>query len=316
MRSFGRFTVVCLAVVVHFISTTRVASAGQKVVLGQVQLSFYAVVGAVIQEVLETLGHPVEVREGTHEAIFPVLGRGEVDLLVAAWLPGAHATYWAQHKDQAIELATLYDGARLFWAVPDYVPESLVRSVADLVKPDVTSRMTKTIRGIGAGSGLMMGSKKMMTEYGLEQAGYELVPGAPKDWIGNFEKAVVERRWVIMPLWRPQFLNQAYRVRPLEEPKRLLGGTDRAVLVATREFPSKFPARSVETLRRVSLGVDAVTEMDYTVNVEKKSPREAAKAWMAKNADRVQSWMGGNRRDRDARLLTPAQRSAREAVGR
>ncbi len=316
MRALRRWTSVCLVVTLSVIGATSVVAGEQKVVLGQIQLSFYAVAGAVIQGVLETLGHPVEVREGVHETIFPALGRGEVDLLAAAWLPGAHAIYWAQYKDQAIELATLYDGARLFWAVPDYVPESLVRSVDDLLKPDVASKMAKTIRGIGAGSGLMMGSKKMMTEYGLEQAGYELVPGPPKDWIGNFEKAVAERRWVIIPLWRPQFLNKAYRVRPLDEPKRLLGGTDRAVLVANKEFPNRFPAKTVDTLRRIDLGVDAVTEMDYMVNVERKSPREAAKVWMARNADRVQSWMGRNRGDRDTRLLTPSQGRAKEAVGR
>ena len=46
------------------------------VVLGQVYLSFYAVTGAVVHEVLERLGHTVEVREGPREQIFPLLGEG------------------------------------------------------------------------------------------------------------------------------------------------------------------------------------------------------------------------------------------------
>ena len=53
----------------------QVAQEGQLVTLGQVSLSFYAVTGAVVQEVLERLGHRVEVRQGLHEEIFPHSGR-------------------------------------------------------------------------------------------------------------------------------------------------------------------------------------------------------------------------------------------------
>jgi glycine betaine/proline transport system substrate-binding protein len=116
------------------------------VVMGQIDISFYAVAGVVVQDVLERLGHRVEVRTGSHGDIFPVLGRGELDLLVAAWLPSGHAEYWARYGGDAAQLATLYRGARLYWAVPPYVPADQVASVADLKKPDVARRMVKTIR--------------------------------------------------------------------------------------------------------------------------------------------------------------------------
>jgi glycine betaine/proline transport system substrate-binding protein len=268
----------------------RAQTAQVPVVLGQVGLSFYAVTGAVVQEVLERLGHRVEVREGAHEVIFPVVGRGEVDLLAAAWLPKGHATYWERYGDQALELAVLYDDARFFWGVPDYVPADLVRSVEDLAKPEVAARMERTIQGIGPGAGITVFSLQMMKEYGLEQAGYTFRTGTAADWIGAFERGAAERRWVILPTWQPQFLNQAYRIRPLEEPKGLLGTVDRAVLVAHKGFPAKVPPRTVAVLRRISLGVPAVTAMDHAVNVDKKTPREAARAWMAANAAVVEGW--------------------------
>ena len=125
-----------------------------KVVLGRISLSFYAVTGEVVQAVLERLGHKVEVKEGTHDVIFPLLAKGEVDLLNAAWLPNAHRVYWERHQQNLAELGTLYEGAQLFWAVPAYVPEAAVRSPADLAKPDVAAKMDKTIRSIGAGAGI------------------------------------------------------------------------------------------------------------------------------------------------------------------
>jgi probable HAF family extracellular repeat protein len=66
------------------------------IVLGQVTLSFYAVTGAVVHEVLERLGHSVEVRQGPHEEMFPLLGQGAIDLMAAVWLPEGHAAYWAR----------------------------------------------------------------------------------------------------------------------------------------------------------------------------------------------------------------------------
>ena len=106
--------------------------------LGQVSLSFYAVTGAVVHEILERLGHRVEVRQGPHEEIFPLLGaaadrrdgRG-----VAARRPCG--LLGAGMAPQAMEVATLYDGARFFWAVPRYVPANEVASIADLAKPSV-----------------------------------------------------------------------------------------------------------------------------------------------------------------------------------
>ncbi|HWQ39247.1 MAG TPA: glycine betaine ABC transporter substrate-binding protein, partial [Burkholderiales bacterium] len=146
------------------------------VALGHVDLSFYEVTAALIQLVLERLNYNVALKKGTHSQIYPQLGAGEIDLFVAAWLPHAHARYWEEYKADLVKITRLYGDAKLFWAVPDYVPASEVRAVADLLKPEVAARMDKTIRGPGADSGLMIGSKKIVEEYRLDAAGYRLVP--------------------------------------------------------------------------------------------------------------------------------------------
>ncbi|HEV8645868.1 MAG TPA: glycine betaine ABC transporter substrate-binding protein, partial [Burkholderiales bacterium] len=194
------------------------------VALGHVDLSFYEVTANVVQLILERLGYNVGVQKGSHGQIYPLLARGEVDLFVAAWLPNAHASYWEQYQNSTTKVTALYDDARLFWSVPDYVPASEVKSVADLRKPEVAAKMQKEIRGPGADSGLMIGSKKIVEAYGLGDMGYRLAPGRPADWIANFNDNVAAKRWFVMPLWQPQYLNKAYKMRILEEPKQLLGG--------------------------------------------------------------------------------------------
>jgi len=260
------------------------ANAGDRTVrLGQVGLSFYAVVGALVQEVLEKDGYTVEVTTGSHGDIFPKLGAGEVDILAAAWLPDGHAPLYAKVKDVTFIVGELYGDARLYWAVPDYVPADLVRSIDDLKKPDVAARMDKRIRGIGATSGLMVGAAKIREAYGLDAAGYEVIPGEAKDWIENFKQAVGEQRWLVMPLWQPQWMNAAYKVRVLDDPRGIYGKGDTAVLLGHETLKGKLAPGTLERLANIKLNVAAVTEMDLWVNVDGLTPRDAARTWLAAN---------------------------------
>lgn len=267
------------------------ANAGGFVTLGHVDLSFYEVTASLVQQVLERMGSNVAVKKGSHAEVYPLLGKGEVDLFVAAWLPNAHAQYWDEYKDSTVKVVALYEDARLFWAVPDYIPASEVGSVADLRKAQVAEKMQKEIRGPGADSGLMIGSKKIFAEYGLEESGYKLLPGKPADWLANFNEGIAAKRWFVMPLWQPQYLNKANKLRILDEPKKLLGGNDTAWLVAHKDLQSKVDARTWKALQRMSLSVRAVTEMDYMVNVQKMAPRDAARYWIGSHADTVSYWI-------------------------
>ena len=267
------------------------AQATNTIILGQVYLSFYAVTGAVVHEVLERLGYTVEVRQGPHEEIFPLLGNSSIDLMAAAWLPEGHRAYWEKYGQNAEEVAKLYDGARFFWAVPDYVPESEITSIDDLAKNSVTKHMTKTIQGIGAGATITANSQKVMHEYGLDALGYTLKPGTPEEWTETYNSAVAERRWIVFPTWTPQYLNRDGKLRPLRDPKGVFGGVNHASLVGPQDRLQRISPSTRAVLSRINLGLDGVTEVDWMVNVQKKSPKEAAQVWMEGNQQKVSTWL-------------------------
>lgn len=264
------------------------------VVMGQIGLSFYAVTAGVVQAVLERLGHRVEIKTGSHAQIFPQLGAGEVDLLVAAWLPHGHAVYWEQYGSQSDALAVLYEGARFDWMVPTYVPVSEVASVADLTRPEVRARMARTIQGTGRDSGNMMLSAEVMKAYGLDAAGYELVPGNLAQFHLAYDQRIAAQAWFVMPLWRPHYINRIGNMRALEEPRGLLGPASNGTLVASRAWVQRAPPRTLAVLRRLHLGLDAVAEMDHAVNVDKLEPRAAAHQWMERNRDTVSRWFAAD----------------------
>jgi glycine betaine/proline transport system substrate-binding protein len=261
------------------------------VILGQVSLSFYAVTGAVVQDVLERLGHHVEVLQGPHEQMFPMLSEGQIDLMAAAWLPEGHGAYWRRYGAQAMEVARLYEGARFFWAVPSFVPGDDVSSIQDLAKPPVAARMTKLIQGIGAGATITAVSRNAVQEYGLAPLGYSLRPGTQVEWVGALNSALAERRWLVFPTWAPQYLNHGNALRPLADPRGVLGGANYASLVAPRARFDALPEPTRAALTRIDLGIDGVTEMDRLVNVQGLSPREAARLWVDANDERVAGWL-------------------------
>jgi len=264
--------------------------AAGKVVLGQISLSFYAVTGAVVRQVLERLGYSVQVVEGSHGHIFPRLADGEVDLLVAAWLPHGHAIYWERYGSQAEAIAVLYEGARFAWMVPTYVPADMVATIGDLRKAEVLEQMSKIIQGTGRDSGNMMVSADVMQAYGLEEAGYRLVPGTLSEFYGNYDRAVAARQWFVMPLWFPNFINRVGNMRPISEPEHRLGEANAGTLVANRAWVELMPDRTLRVLRRIRLRMDAVEEMDYDVNRAGKSPEQAARDWLQRNQERVDAW--------------------------
>jgi glycine betaine/proline transport system substrate-binding protein len=259
------------------------------VVLGQVSLSFYAVTGAVVQEVLERLGHRVEVRQGPHQEIFPLLADRQVDLMAAVWLPEGHSEYWQRYGSEAQEVARLYEGARFFWAVPSYVHE--VGSIQDLAKPSVAARMMTLIQGIGTGATITIVSRKAIDEYSLSPLGYSLRAGTQSEWIAAFNSAITERRWIVFPTWAPQYLNREGQLRALADPRGVLGGVNHGALVGPREHFQMLPEATRRALARIEIGLEGVTEMDWLVNVERLTPLEAARKWMRANEKRVSGWL-------------------------
>lgn len=290
MTRFFSSLAIALGLAASLWTNSFAAESDRHVTLGVVDLSFYSVVGSIVQETLENRGYTVDRVEGPHAEIFPKLGRGEIHLMTAAWLPNGHAGLYEPIKEQVVRLAPLYDGAAFFWAVPSYVPESEIGSIADLPRADIAERMEKRIVSLPEETGLTVGGRRVMSAYGLDSAGYELVAAAPADWMANMRTAIADERWVVIPLWQPLWINAAFDIRRLEEPQGVYGEPDTAYLVAHETLDSVLDEDTRSVLSNIRLSVADVTEMDASVNVDGLTPTEAARQWMQRNPDKVAAW--------------------------
>ena len=251
--------------------------------IGHIDLSFHAASAALVCTVFEKYGWQVEMTASPHEEMFKRYGKGEVDMLVSAWLPASHDVYLAPYQDNTVKLTVLYH-PYCIWGVPDYVPVSDVASVKDLLRPDVLLKMEKRILGINPGAGISRFSRTMIEEYQLTHSGYYFENGSEAACYSNFEQAVSDQRWIVVPLWHPQFLHHRYTIRALEEPKGLLGGQDEATLIVSRSVIGDFEPPLLAELKALSPGNDAISELDYLICRENKTPRQAVESWYQRHS--------------------------------
>jgi glycine betaine/proline transport system substrate-binding protein len=261
-------------------------------VVTRINETFYQATAALVVDVLTAMGHSVTVVDGTHTAAYEAVKDGTADLCVGFWLPTGHEQAWSRVKDSVTELSTIFEGARFFWAVPSYVPESEVSSIDDLTKPSVSARMARTIRGLSLDATITTESADAIGAYGLDRAGYHVVPGEFAPWKEALTSAIKDQAWVVEPLWEPYYFNRLYSLRPLKDPKNLFKGRNRVILAAHNGVRERLPKKTVEALNRMRVRLEDIVDMDFDVNVNSVTPEVAASNWIHDHPTQFKEWVG------------------------
>lgn len=286
------------ALSVSFVMKTAVAVSAVSIALSanavepiKITLANWADTQAVVytaKYVLETkLQQPVTLTTADLGIQFQGIARGDVDLMLGAWLPVTHAAYYARFKNDMEDLGVIYSGAKIGWAVPDYVPESEVASIGDLNKPDVKTKMNSTIQGIEPGAGEMVASEKAMKEYDL--AGYNLIRASEAGMLTAVSRAYQSKSWIVATVWSPHWLWQKYKMRYLKDPKGVLGGDEQIHGFASKQFAGKFPRANV-FIRHFKLTLADVESIELDGNAS-NDWSAAAKKFVDSHPEKVQAWL-------------------------
>lgn len=254
--------------------------------LGTIRLSFHAASAAVVQRVLERHGYSVVTTLSPQEEIFRRYGAGEVDMIVSAWLPTVHGHYLSSRQEQSRHLGILYE-PYCAWGVPGYVPVGEVASVADLARPEIAARMSHLIQGISPSPFMSSVSKEILKQYGLSDLGYYFKSGSGDQCFSRYEKSFKKREWFVVPLWHPQFLHHRFPIRELFEPKGILGGVDKATLLAHARVADTLPLALLTDLTALTLGNRVVSELDDLICRRGLSPLQAADIWLEERARKI-----------------------------
>jgi glycine betaine/proline transport system substrate-binding protein len=216
---------------------------------------------------------------------YAALQRGQIDLMLMAWLPGTHKAYWEKVKDDVEDLGVLYTDARLGWAVPDEIPVSTLRSIEDLKKPEVQEKLSGRIQGIDAGAGLMKLSEATIKAYGLD---YKLQAASDAAMVSTLDRAIQRKQWIVVTTWSPHWMFSQYKLRYLEDPKQTLGGTEEIHALARKGFGTAFP-KAAAFVRNMKLPLADLEAVMFKAR-ESSAAKEAG-VYISTHGEVVERWV-------------------------
>ncbi len=214
---------------------------------------------------------------------------GDLDAMLMSWQPATHDTYLRQYGAALVDAGPLYSGARLGWAVPAYIPEAEVASIADLADPAVRDRLDGTITGIDPGAGLMRLSREAVEAYGLD---YTLSEGSGPAMALQLGEAIEAGEWIVVTAWTPHWIFSEYELRFLDDPEGVLGGAEAVHALVRVGFAEDQPA-AYGFFERMELTLEQLQGL--MAEARRSSARDAIYAFVQDNQDLVRYWMTGER---------------------
>jgi glycine betaine/proline transport system substrate-binding protein len=167
--------------------------------------------------------------------MWEAVAEGKVDGIVGAWLPTTHSHYYERYKDQVVDLGPHIVGTRIGLVVPDITvgrqtagsgqrntPYIKAASIADLKA--YADKFNRRIIGIDPEAGIMKKTREAMQEYGLNN--YELVKGSEVSMTAELANAIRKQRWIVVTGWVPHWMFARWKLRFLDDPKKIYGGKE------------------------------------------------------------------------------------------
>ncbi len=277
-----KFLMTFLALVVLLPASSAVAQ--KKLRIAYVEWACATASSYLAKEVIESrLGQEVELVPVTAAAMWVALAGGDVDVTLAAWLPATHADYVKRVENKVEDLGYNTDGARLGWAVPDYVP---LKSIEELKANK--DKFKNRIVGIDPGAGIMRLSEKTMKEYGLDDM--VLVEGSDATMAAALKDAIRKKEWIVVTSWSPHWMFGRWKLHYLDDPKKALGEEQFIHTYVRKGLKKDFP----EVYNFLSKYRFKNTNQLQTLmawNQENGKVRENAKRFVKENQALVESWL-------------------------
>ncbi|MBP2143628.1 glycine betaine/proline transport system substrate-binding protein [Methanococcus voltae] len=239
----------------------------------------------VVKEILESKGYTVELMKLDAGIVYAQMADGELDGTVAAWLPVTQAEYWKQYEDKLDKVNANLAKAGVGLAVPTYVYDSGIKSVADLKGNG--EKFDGTIVGIEPGAGVVINTEKALTEYELTD--FKLKTSSTPAMIAELDKSIKNKEFVVVTLWEPQSAFIKFNITMLEDPKNIYGGSEQVYTIVRKDFKDDNP-EVYSFFQKFNISSETQSEWIYKYSDLNEDPSEIAKEWVKNNPEAVAEW--------------------------
>lgn len=229
---------------------------------------------------LEDQGYTVTLKNADVAPVFAAVAGGDADVFMDTWLPVTHQSYMETFGDKLTILGIDYENAKIGLVVSDNSP---VKSIEELNANKAL--FEGKIVGIDAGAGIMGKAEVAVKEYGLK---YELQASSEAAMMATVKKKMDAGEPVLVTGWAPHWMFAKYKLRFLEDPKKVFGETEQLNIVANKAFVAH-DAAAVSFFSKFKLNDQQLSSLMAALLEADGQETAAVRTWMTANHELVNS---------------------------
>lgn len=257
------------------------AKGDRKITIAYVNWAEGVAMTQLAKNILEKKGYAVTLKNADVAPVFAAVAGGDADVFLDTWMPVTHQNYMETFGQKVTVLNTNFEGARIGLVVPDYVTINSIDALNG-----AKEKFAGHIVGIDAGAGIMGKAEEAVKAYQLD---YQLQSSSEAAMMATLKKSIDEKQPVVVTGWAPHWMFARYKLRFLEDPKKVFGETEKIQTIANNEF-SIADTVAVNFFRKYQLNSDQLGSLMGAMADADGKEEAAVNEWIKNNQDLVNSW--------------------------
>ena len=249
---------------------------------------------ALAREVFEALGYQTRVDTVSVPIAYSGMQHGDFDVFLGNWMPTmASISDPYVERGDVVRLTANLENAKYTLAVPQYVYDAGVTSVADL--DDHADRFEASLHGIEAGNDGNEMIQQMIDDDAFGLGDWRLIDSSEAGMLAELRARTGHEGWMVFLGWEPHPMNTTFDMAYLEGADDYfgpdLGGA--TVYTNTRAGYVEECSNVGTLLENLSFTLEMENQlMDEIMNTGIE-PREAARAYLQEQPEPLDAWLEG-----------------------
>lgn len=265
---------------------------------------------ALTTEVLDAMGYQTRIDTVSVPIAYQGMKNNDFDVFLGNWMPSMASISDPYVDDGDVDrLGANLEGAKYTLAVPQYVHDAGVTSVADLAEH--AEQFDSRIHGIEAGNDGNQLIQQMIDDDAFGLGDWQLIDSSEAGMLAELSARVPDEEWMVFLGWEPHPMNTNFDMAYLEGADDYfgpdLGGA--TVYTNTRSGYVEECANVGVLLDNLEFTLEMENQLMGEIMDEGEDPRDAARAYLQANPEVLEAWLEGVE-TREGEPALPAVRNA------
>lgn len=283
-----------LLVVASPLTLAAVPESCQSVHFAEVGWTDITATTALTTEVLAGLGYDASSDTVSVPIAYSGMKSGDFDVFLGNWMPSmASISDPYIDKGEVDRVAANLEGAKYTLAVPQYVHDAGVTSLADL--DDHADKFDKRLYGIEAGNDGNMVIQNMIDDDAFGLGDWQLVDSSEAGMLAELKAKTARDEWMVFLGWEPHPMNTNFDMAYLKGADDYfgpdLGGA--TVHTNTRSGYVEECANVGQLLENLTFTLEMENQIMGAIMDGGEQPSAAARSWLQDNPKVLDGWLEG-----------------------